>query len=87
MSYADTNGMQVEPVRPVEYSDETIERLRDMTAVKLQAKRMPVRRIAQFLGIGRQTVLDRLERIPPDVKERYRREPLGQLLPECADGA
>lgn len=83
--YVDSHGIQVEPVRPIDRSPELAERFRDILAVKLHAKKMPLRWIGIVLGLSGKTIHERLEKMPDDARDYFRRTALEDLVPSLAD--
>ena len=75
----DESGLAVQPVRPIDMTDETCERFRDILAVKLQSKRISLRWIGRILGVSKDNVAQRLARMPDAAKKYYRKLSLEAL--------
>lgn len=77
--YVDRDGKQMRPIGAMEASIEQIDRLRDLTIVRLSAKGWTQRQIAEFLKIDQSNVCRRLKGVPPHVRERVRKQALDEL--------
>lgn len=76
---ADKRGAAVAPVGAMDESTDTIYRARDMAMVKLASRGMTQRAIGVFFGVDQRTVGRRIQKVPPHVREKIARRPLGWL--------
>lgn len=83
--YVDSSGIRIEPIRPIDKSPELAERFRDILAVKLHAKKMPLRWIGRVLGISATEVRNRMGEMPDEAREYYRLAGLEELVPSLSD--
>lgn len=70
-------GVMVEGA--LESEPDAIEMARDVTIVKLRARKIPYRAIGRYLGLSASTVCCRYSKIPAEAREYYRKQPLGWL--------
>jgi hypothetical protein len=85
--FADERGMAVQPIRPLAWDRQTINRLRDITIIKMRSRNVPLRAIGAFLGVDKKTIQNRLSNIPVHVYEHYRKSSLGELGGALIEGA
>lgn len=67
------------PVGALEITPETVERHRDLLMLKYRADGVSQTTIGAILGLDQATVSRRLRGIPPHVRERFRKQPLGRF--------
>jgi hypothetical protein len=78
--YVDSHGVQVEPVRPIELTDEVVDRIRDVIALRLQHRGVSFRWIGRILGMSSDSAQKRVRRMPSDVRDHYRQLSLEELF-------
>jgi hypothetical protein len=76
---ADRDGEGVWVEGRLASSDDIVELARDIAVLKMRRRNVSWRRIGRFFNTPVTTLRDRLERIPPDVREYYLRTPLDTL--------
>jgi len=75
----DSDGVGVRVEGGVESTPDVIELARDVTIVKMRARKFTYRAIGRYLGLDASAVYRREQRIPARAREHYRKAPMGWL--------
>ncbi len=86
MSFVNEKGEPTTPIRKLEFTDEEIERVRDMIIVKFKALHVNERTIAKILRMTQPAINKRYRAILPEAREHYARQTLGQLASSHSQG-
>ena len=76
---ADTDGVGVRVEGGLASTADAIEMARDVTIVKLRARKVSYRAIGRYLGLDAAAVHRRYHKIPARARDHYRKRPLGWL--------
>ncbi len=77
--FSDEHGAGVMVERGLDTSDAVIEQARDVGMIRFRARGMTYRAIGRYFGLSPQAVQQRIARLPADVREHYRKKPMGWL--------
>lgn len=77
--YVNESGAHVKPVGALDFTPEATERHRDMLMLQHYIRGISLRKIGEIMNVDHKTVGSRLKRIPPHVRKRCTRLPLGSL--------
>lgn len=75
----DTGGVGVRIEGGLVSTPAAIEMARDVTIVKLRARKIPFRAIGRYLGLDAAAVHRRFHKIPAGARDYYRKQSLGWL--------